>query len=115
MNPQVWTFCTIAQDTFIERFGPKPNHLDLTAGFDFGNGGCLFALAGKELRHVMAQKPRTIWTVIEGDECLVIESGMHFVNRLGFLVTSVPFEARVTYTVTLDRERRTAVACLRAS
>lgn len=93
----------IDEDTFIERFGPRPNHLHLQAGCDFGDGGCLFSAAGKEFKYVLAHNPKTIWTLVEGDEGqLVIESGMHFVNRLGYLVTAVPFEERETYTVLLD-------------
>ena len=102
MNPQAWTFRSIDEDTFIERFGPKPNHLEFDCGFDFGDGSCLFSAAGKSFKHVLAQHPQTIWTVIEGDEGLAIESGLHIVNRLGYLVTANPVEDRVTYTVTLD-------------
>jgi hypothetical protein len=41
--------------------------------------------------------------LVEGDEGqLVIESGMHLVNRLGYLVTSTPVGERETYTVPLD-------------
>jgi len=101
-NPQVWTFRTIDEDTFIERFGPRPNHLDTNASFDFGDGGCLFETYGDELAYIRTQDPRTVWTIIEGDEGLAIESGLHFVNRLGFIVTANPVEDRVTYTVVLD-------------
>lgn len=95
----------IDEDIFIEQFGPKPNHLDLTASFDLGQGGCLFACAGKEWRYVLAQNPRTLWTLIEGDNgTLVIESGLHLVNRLGYLVTEMPIEAGTAYTVVLDTD-----------
>lgn len=91
------------EDTFIDQFRPKPNHLDRMASFDLGQGGCLFACAGKEWRHVLAQNPRTIWTLIEGDNgALVIESGLHLVNRLGYLVTEAPVEAGTAYSVVLD-------------
>ncbi len=103
MNPQVWTFRTIDEDTFIARFGPRPNHLDLNASFDFGNGGCLFSARGPEWTHVLSQDRQRVWTVLDGDEgCIVIESGLHYVNRLGFIVTTEPVEDRVTYTVSLE-------------
>ena len=43
---------TIDEDTFIERFRPKPNHLDFTGGFDFGDGCCLFSSVrqGRQIR-----------------------------------------------------------------
>ena len=103
MIAQDKTLRMIDEDTFIERFRPKPNHLDFTGGFDFGEGCCLFSSAGKDVKYVLAQRPNTIWTVVEGDDGqLVIESGLHFVNRLGYLVTDVPREDGVTYTVTLE-------------
>jgi hypothetical protein len=103
MNPQVWTFRTIDEDAFIARFGPRPNHLDLNASFDFGNGGCLFAVTEPELTFVKSQDRQRVWTVLDGDEgCIVIESGLHYVNRLGFIVTTEPVEDRVTYTVPLE-------------
>ena len=52
MNPQVWTFRTIDEDAFIERFRPRPNHLDPNASYDFGDGGCLFETYGPELDFV---------------------------------------------------------------
>lgn len=93
----------IDEDTFVERFRPQRNSLDLTATLDFGDGGCLFSAAGKEFRHVLAQDPRTLWTLVEGDEgSLFIESGLHIANRLGYLVTALPFEDGVAYSVALE-------------
>lgn len=93
----------IDEDTFIEKFRPQPNALDLTASLDFGDGGCLYSAAGKEFRHVLAQDPRTLWTLVEGDgDRLFIESGLHIVNRLGYLVTANPFEEGIAYSVALE-------------
>ena len=94
------TSLTIDADTFRTRFRPRRNHLDLAAGCNLGEGGCLFASAGKELAHVLRQKPRTVWTVVEGDDnAIVIRSGFLVVNRLGYLVTEHGAEAGVRYTV----------------
>ena len=103
MTPLHRDLQVLDEDQFVERFGPRPNHLDLTAGFDCGEGGCLFACAGKELRYVLAQKPSNVWTLLEGDEGqLVIESGMHIVNRLGYLITERPIDEHAVYTVPID-------------
>lgn len=103
MMAQVHPMRSIDEDTFIERFRPRPNPFDFTGGFDFGSGCCLFSAVGKDFRYVLAQKPTAIWTVIEGDEgALFIESGLHLVNRLGYLVTEVPREDGGTYLVALD-------------
>jgi hypothetical protein len=93
---------TLDEDTFVARFEPMPNHLDADCGFDLGGGGCLFAVTGPEYRHVRAQDPRTVWTLIEADGCLYIESGLHIVNRLGYLVTRVPIEPGTVYSVPLE-------------
>lgn len=93
----------IDEDTFIEKFRPQRNLLDLTASVDFGDGGCLYSAAGKEFRHILAQDPRTLWTLVGGDDgSLFIESGLHIVNRLGYLVTDRPFEDGVAYSVALE-------------
>lgn len=103
MKQQALHLLDLDEDTFITRFGPKPNHLDLSAGFDWGDGGCLFNVTGKEFKHVLAQNPKTIWTVLEGDEGqLFIDSGLHIVNRLGYIVTSNPVEDSAGYSVRLD-------------
>lgn len=92
----------IDEDTFVERFGPLPNHLDANCGFDLGSGGCLFAATGREYAHVREQDPHTVWTLIEADGLLYIDSGLYFVNRLGYIVTRVPVEPRAVYSVPLD-------------
>jgi hypothetical protein len=97
------TYCTIDEDAFIHRFRPIPNHLEFDSGFDYGNGSCLFSAAGKSFKHVLAQDRRRIWTVIEGDEGqLFIESGLHIVNRLGYIITAEPIADGMAYSVLLD-------------
>jgi hypothetical protein len=103
MNPQDWSFHTIDDGTITERFGPRPNHLDTNASFDFGDGGCLFETYGCELAYVRTQDPRTVWSIIEGDEGkIAIESGMHFVYRLWFLIAARAIEDQTACTVLLD-------------
>jgi len=50
-------------------------------------------LNGEELDFVMAQDPRCIWTLVDGDDGnLYIVSGYHLVNRINYFVTEVPYE-----------------------
>lgn len=102
MNPQACTILKLDEDAFVERFRPVPNHLDADCGFALDTGGCLFATNGDELQHVLAQDPRTVWTLVEADGRLFIESGLHIVNRLGYLVTEEPVDDDTVYTVALD-------------
>jgi hypothetical protein len=77
----------LTEDEFLARFKPIPNPLNEAAGFDFGEGGCLFEAVDSDLEFVRAQPLKNVWTIIEGDEGIEITDGIHFVNRFGYLVT----------------------------
>ena len=45
------------------------------------------------MRSIHATEPNRVWTLIEGDSGnLWITNGYHFVNRLNYFITEVPFE-----------------------
>ena len=95
----------ITEEAFIERFRPRPNHLNPNASFDFGAGGCLYETFGEELafvRTMAAVDPACVWTIIETDGRLCLASGCHFVNRLGYVLCRVPVEDGASYAVALD-------------
>lgn len=92
----------ISEDAFLERFVPIPNPFDATASFDFGDGGCLFAPSARELEFVRAQPAEKVWTIVEGDDGIEITNGMHFVNRLGYLVSEHPCPQGLFISVDLD-------------
>jgi hypothetical protein len=71
-----------------EKYKPIKNHLDDNASFD----GIMFETYGEELDFVKAQAPNTIWTYGEEDDKVFIQAGWHFVNRLGYFITEVPFD-----------------------
>ncbi|CAB4121830.1 hypothetical protein UFOVP26_33 [uncultured Caudovirales phage] len=71
-----------------EKYKPIKNHLDDNASFD----GIMFETYGEELAFVKAQAPDTIWTYGEEDDKFYIQAGWHYVNRLGYFITEVPFE-----------------------
>lgn len=88
----------ITDAQFLERFAPVKNHLNPNAPFD----GCMFETFGNEFEHVRTQDPALVWTVIDCDGTMTIESGCHFVNRLGYLVASRPRTDQSTYAVSDD-------------
>lgn len=92
----------LSEDEFLSRFQPIPNPLDETAGFDFGEGGCVFDTGGQDLEFVRTQPPEKVWTVVDGDDGLEITEGMHFVNRLGYLVTRHPCPKNTFISVDLE-------------
>lgn len=90
----------LTDNEFWTRFRPVKNHLVPDAPFD----GCMFETFGAEFEHVRAQDPAIIWTVIDCDGTLAIESGCHLVNRLGYLVASRPRLGEDTYSVEDDAD-----------
>ena len=74
----------ITEDEFFEKFTPVENHLDDNAAWD----SCMFETYGKEEEYVRKQDKNNVWTIVEGDDdTMFIESGYHFVNRMGYLIT----------------------------
>lgn len=71
-----------------EKYKPIKNHLDDNASWD----GTMFETYGEELAFVKAQAPNTIWTYGEEDGKFYIQAGWHYVNRIGYFITEVPFE-----------------------
>lgn len=87
------TDCIIlTEDEFDQRYPLLVNHLNPHASWVIGEGpGCLFETYGKELEFVCRQNPRTVWTLVDGDSGhLFLVSGMHYVNRIGYLVSTIP-------------------------
>jgi hypothetical protein len=104
----------ITENDFYDKYKPVQNHLDKDAGW----GGELYETFGEELMYCfeLAKKENRVWTVIECDDveydpdydeddeyneedepkaCMCITSGFHLVNRIGFMVTEVPYEEKI--------------------
>ena len=82
---------TLSEDEFDERFPLLVNHLNPTASWAIGDqNGCLFETYGAELEFVRHQNPRCVWTLLDSDDGIVLASGRHFVNRIGYLVSTIP-------------------------
>ncbi len=86
------------EDTFYEHF--KPRRL-ADAQYDIWGGHGLETF-GKDFDTVRRQDPAFVWTVVDGDsgDDQWITTGVHFVNRVCYLVTelphnSIPVEFRV--------------------
>lgn len=88
----------ITEDCFDEQYKPLVNHLVKNAAFN----GCMYETYGKELEYVrsVAHNPKTakrVWTILEADSKIFFSAGYHFVNRLGYLITKLPFENENLY------------------
>jgi hypothetical protein len=87
------TSIRLTEDEFQANYPLVANHIDPNASCAFGDGpGCLFETFGEELAFVRGQNPRTIWTLVDGDDGnQYILSGYHLVNRIGYLISIIPF------------------------
>jgi hypothetical protein len=91
----------ISEDAFDDHYPLKVNHLNPHASWgDIDDGGCLFETYGDEFAFVRAQPPSTVWTFVDSDESdQYLLSGCHFVNRIGYLISTVPVPEGVSIQV----------------
>ena len=84
----------MTEDEFDRQYPLITNHINRNASWAFGDSpGCLFETYGEELDFVRSQAPRTIWTLVDGgdDDNQYLISGYHLVNRIGYLISTIPF------------------------
>lgn len=74
----------ITEDQFDEDFKPVQNPHNKDAGWN----GCLFETYGVEFNFVKNQPENRVWTLLS-DNTLV--SGLRTVDRVGYIVTEVPW------------------------
>lgn len=97
--PQTLPVTVLTEDQFDEQFPLLTNHLDSHASYN----GCMFETYGAELAFVREQNPEFVWTVMTDDiGLLCLASGCHFVNRLGYLISTIPVEDGQDYFVPLE-------------
>lgn len=90
----------LTEEQWFEQFKPIPNYLDDNASFHDGEHGYMFETYGEELEFVKAQDPNRIWTYSDGDDGgTYISDGYHVVNRIGYFVTTVPYDDSQYYEI----------------
>jgi hypothetical protein len=96
-------FIEISEDEFDNRYILLENHINPNASWGYGDRpGCLFESFGDELNFVNQQDPQTIWTLIDGDNGdMYLISGLHFINRVGYLLSTSPVPKNTTVQVHL--------------
>ena len=57
----------------------------------------MFETYGEELDFVCTQDNKYVWTWIQGDMSDLIVAGYHYVNRLGYYITEVPWDDEYDY------------------
>jgi hypothetical protein len=71
---------------FVKKYQPLPNPFDRMAACD----SCLYGASGREWEAIRDTPTEHVWTVLESDDQWWIAPGKHFVNRLGYLIATVP-------------------------
>jgi len=77
----------MTEDEFEEKYRPKQNHLE-----DAAFNGWMYETYGPEFEHVQAQDHKVVWTYVDTDGDGAIVPGFAWVNRLGYILTEVPWE-----------------------
>ena len=82
---------TIMYDDWVDQYQPIENPFDKNAGYE----GYMFETYGEENEYVLDKLNRnTVWTLITGDnEDFWVIPGYHIVNRMGFFITTKPWES----------------------
>lgn len=91
----------LTENQFDEQFTLVENHIDNNASW----GGAMFETFGEELEYVKmkAEKGNNVWTIIEGDDdSIFIVNGVHFVNRIGYLITREEWEGETEVEIEFD-------------
>lgn len=86
---------TLSEDLFFDVFKPIPNHINTNTSWS----GCMFETYGDELEFIRRQPAERIWTIVEADGGMAICSGCHVVNRIGYLVASIPTQPDTEYDI----------------
>lgn len=96
----------LTEEEWFDTFKPIPNHIDDNASFQTEDGvGYMFETYDDELKFVQSQEPNRIWTYCDGDNSgTYIFQGMRIVNRIGYFVTTVPFDGSKDYQIQINDE-----------
>ena len=82
-----------------EQFKFIPNNYDEYSSLD----GLMFETYGDEVEFVKSQDPAKIWMYGDGDDGgTYIWSGWGFVNRIGYLVSQIPFPENTTIQIKMS-------------
>lgn len=92
----------ISWDTWVEKYRPIPNPIASSPAVD---DVLMYETYGEELELIKQTNPNNIWTMVDGDMSTIILAGWHFVNRIGYYITEVPWtDERETVLISVEVE-----------
>jgi hypothetical protein len=96
-------FIELTEEEWFDTFKPIPNHIDSNASFNDGEQGYMFETYGAELDFIKTQDHNRIWTYCDGDDNgTYIFQGARLVNRIGYFITTVPFDETKDYQIQIS-------------
>ena len=93
----------ITWDQFEAEFKPRQNLLTKRSDYN----GWKYETYGDHdafIRMFARTNPENVWTIIDGDEGIVIGSGWQYVNRMGYIITELPRKAGESITVQDEKD-----------
>jgi hypothetical protein len=99
-------YVALSEEEFDTQYPLIINNISDNASWQDEDGlGRMFETYGEELEFVRKAHPRAVWTVMDGDnDDIVVVSGFHYVNRIGYLISSELFPENTHISVTIARE-----------
>lgn len=88
-------YVELEENKFFDKFKPMKNEIGTHEGF----GGYMFETSGEEMeyvRKIYSENPDRVWTLHDN---FIIGNGLHYVNRLGYLITEIPCESDTDYEI----------------
>lgn len=108
-------YVPIKEEDFWGVYKPQINHLERAKyGPEVPDnsvapwGGSMYETFGLEVEYIQSLikegKRKNIWTIVDADGELIVQTGYWFVNRIGYIVTEQPWEIEGVHVETDEDE-----------
>ena len=89
-------YLSLTWEEFVEQYKPEHNK------FSKDTDQFMYETYGEELEHVQRFDEHYVWTYVDSDGGSLTIEGFHYVNRIGYFITEVPWEDGTSYEVDLQ-------------
>ena len=79
-------------DTWVDTFKPIENTIGQYAQYASAGELITFETYGEDMEFVRNTDPKFIWTEVDGDSGTYILAGYHYVNRIQYYITEIPWD-----------------------
>lgn len=91
-------YLSLTWEEFVEQYKPETNK------FSKDPDQLMYETYGQEVDYVASVDPHRVWTFLDSDGGSVTVEGMHYVNRIGYYVTEVPWIDSTAYEIDLQMD-----------